>query len=311
LPNPLESIRLDVERGSLVEELNRQVALGERKPGRGRRRIVWRYPGRQELEYEQALLAVVRALERLTKTILGPLLPIWDLDSRQDSTQRLDQWSEDVVRAVDDLFLRYQANPPIEARSTVQALARATAEKNREEWIGITRAVLGVPMLQSEPWLSGVLADFAVENVKLIQNVAQGVKDNVEGTVLRGFRAGKRHTAVAKDLYGWVPRGVFRKAETRARLIARDQIGKLNGQLTRRRQTEAGATEYIWRTVQDNRVRAEHAEREGKKYAWANPPADGHPGEPINCRCFAEPVFGPEFDSIEVQTAKPGRGHER
>ena len=45
---------------------------------------------------------------------------------------------------------------------------------------------------------------------------------------------------------------------------------------------------YIWRTVGDNRVRSEHAVRDGKTFSWDNPPDGGHPGEAPNCRCTAE-----------------------
>ena len=34
-----------------------------------------------------------------------------------------------------------------------------------------------------------------------------------------------------------------------------------------------------------------HWDREGKVYEWNNPPPDGNPGMPINCRCYAEPIF--------------------
>jgi SPP1 gp7 family putative phage head morphogenesis protein len=43
--------------------------------------------------------------------------------------------------------------------------------------------------------------------------------------------------------------------------------------------------------VNDNRVRHDHQDREGRQYRWASPPPDGPPGMPINCRCYAEPVF--------------------
>lgn len=48
--------------------------------------------------------------------------------------------------------------------------------------------------------------------------------------------------------------------------------------------------QYIWRTVKDDRVRPEHAAREGQIFSWTDPPDDGHPGEAFGCRCWAEPV---------------------
>ncbi|MFO1242541.1 MAG: phage minor head protein [Rickettsiales bacterium] len=46
---------------------------------------------------------------------------------------------------------------------------------------------------------------------------------------------------------------------------------------------------YIWRTRGDGKVRASHAENNGKIFAWDNPPPTGNPGEDYGCRCVAEP----------------------
>src|SRR5215213_5235720 len=47
---------------------------------------------------------------------------------------------------------------------------------------------------------------------------------------------------------------------------------------------------YIWRTMGDSKVRADHAANEGKIFSWDSPPPTGQPGENYNCRCWAEPV---------------------
>jgi SPP1 gp7 family putative phage head morphogenesis protein len=105
--------------------------------------------------------------------------------------------------------------------------------------------------------------------------------------VVAALRNGDRADEIADDL---VDR--YGVSESRAQLIARDQIGKLNGELNQVRQEELGVTDFIWRTERDNRVRPEHAALEGKQYTWAQGhPTEGIPGEPINCRCFPEPVL--------------------
>ena len=82
------------------------------------------------------------------------------------------------------------------------------------------------------------------------------------------------------------------KTEANVNLIARDQVSKLNGQLTRVRQTSLGVKSYIWRTSLDERVRPTHISKEGKEFNWNEPPSDtGHPGEDYQCRCYAEPVL--------------------
>ena len=49
---------------------------------------------------------------------------------------------------------------------------------------------------------------------------------------------------------------------------------------------------YVWRSSGDDRVRSSHAARHGQIFAWAEPPAGGHPGSERNCRCWPEPYYG-------------------
>jgi SPP1 gp7 family putative phage head morphogenesis protein len=56
---------------------------------------------------------------------------------------------------------------------------------------------------------------------------------------------------------------------------------------------------YIWRTSGDDKVRPSHAANEGRVFAWNNPPDTGNPGEAPNCRCTAEPYYGPYDPPIE------------
>ena len=67
-------------------------------------------------------------------------------------------------------------------------------------------------------------------------------------------------------------------------------VHRFYGEATRERAAEIGSTEYAWRTRLDDRVRPEHAAREGVTFPWTDPPSDGHPGEPWGCRCNAEVI---------------------
>lgn len=57
-----------------------------------------------------------------------------------------------------------------------------------------------------------------------------------------------------------------------------------------RLQAKIKGDEYIWRTKNDDKVRWDHAVREGKRFSIKNPPPDGPPGANYNCRCVAVPV---------------------
>lgn len=57
---------------------------------------------------------------------------------------------------------------------------------------------------------------------------------------------------------------------------------------------------YIWRTVEDDKVRSAHAQYNRKIRQWADAP---DPGEEFNCRCWAEPVKAstPKADCDKVR----------
>lgn len=74
-------------------------------------------------------------------------------------------------------------------------------------------------------------------------------------------------------------------------LIASDQLGKINSRISQVRQQKLGITHYRWRTSRDERMRSTYRGREGDIIAWDDPPPDGHAGQPIRCRCTAEPYI--------------------
>lgn len=87
-------------------------------------------------------------------------------------------------------------------------------------------------------------------------------------------------------------------ARSRAELIARDQIGKRNAELTESKYRQVGITKYTWSTSLDERVRDEHSDLEGTTHSFADPPVvdsntgrRANPGEDYQCRCVAIPVI--------------------
>ena len=156
------------------------------------------------------------------------------------------------------------------------------------------KTVLGLDPLVNEPWLSGKLANYVAENVNLIESIDDKFFAEVQDVVFRGASQGLS----SKDLADQI-KDRFDVSHSRYDLIARDQVGKLTGQLNQSRQVNAGFTRYIWRTSMDERVRPEHEEREGEVFSWDEPPPDGHPGQPIQCRCYAEPIFEDLVDENE------------
>lgn len=157
------------------------------------------------------------------------------------------------------------------------------------------KAALGIDVIGTLPHGDTIFKQYVADNVALIRGFAQQKLRRVEETVRRHWRVGDRWEEIADKLHQEL--GVNKK---RAMLIARDQVGKLNGELARDRQTALGVQQFVWRTSLDGRVRDQHRALEGKifDYAKGGHPTEKIPGWPIRCRCYAEPVFegleGPE-----------------
>jgi len=97
-------------------------------------------------------------------------------------------------------------------------------------------------------------------------------------TVNAGFTQGLRHEEVAREIKERL--GVM---QSRANLIGRDQVNKLNGKLTETRYTRAGIYRYTWTTSHEERVRQTHADLDGTQWDFRAPPTIGNPGQPIQC----------------------------
>ena len=173
-------------------------------------------------------------------------------------------------------------------RSITEFVSRETSRFNLREINAQLRSLFGGG-LTSEPYLPDELAEFVRENVSLIRDLETRLLRDVEGIISRGVLGNASVDAMAEDIIART--GVTRR---RAETIARDQVGTLTAQLTRKRHQAAGITEFIWITQLDERVRPSHAERQGRRFSYANPPDGELPGSPINCRCTATPV-PPEF----------------
>lgn len=154
---------------------------------------------------------------------------------------------------------------------------------------------LGVFLQTKEPTIPvGVSNRFIERNVRMIriegsarvQPIPQQHFRKLERTIRIAVHRNIRPEETLKALRK-IP-GITRR---RAEVIARDQTGKHNGQMNEIRHRGVGITRYKWRMVDDGSVRNKHRARDGLIFSYASPPPDGNPGEPVQCRCWAEPYL--------------------
>jgi len=130
------------------------------------------------------------------------------------------------------------------------------------------------------------------DNASLIKSIPTTAADRAQAIVQQMVENGQRWETIAKQLEKELD-----ITKNRAQLIARDQVSKYNGALNQANQKAAGINRYAWRGVKDNRERPEHLALEGQVFSWDQPSHLGNPGEPIRCRCWAEPVTS---DSVKT-----------
>jgi SPP1 gp7 family putative phage head morphogenesis protein len=184
----------------------------------------------------------------------------------------------------------------------VSRIASATSEHQKTQLFRQIKAGTGVELSTiADRGLSARIKHFTAENVSLIQSIPRDYLNDVESTLLSGMRDASRHEKLADEI-----EGLGDVSKNRAKLIARDQVGKFYGELNRVRQGALGIDQFWWRDAGDERVRDAHKElAEGGPYEWADPPGDADdpavgsvPGEAIQCRCYAEPNLAPIMDEL-------------
>jgi SPP1 gp7 family putative phage head morphogenesis protein len=125
------------------------------------------------------------------------------------------------------------------------------------------------------------------ENLSLIRSLNDQQRNGISGAVFRGLNNRTPARDVAREI-----RKVAEVGQSRAELIAADQLQKLSGRLDQERQQQVGADEFDWVHSAKRYPRIEHLERDGKRFAWNSPVGrDDPPGRAIRCGCRARPVI--------------------
>lgn len=253
----------------------------------------WRYPLGDELDYLRALRTYAEAAILAVERHVLPELPrVLRQDDLRNTPESDEGWFESLRRAFMDALGAATVTDRA-AQGLVALVAQRVEKYNKEQYHRLLRRAYGVDVFKAEPALARILRPWEAENIGLIKSIPEQYLDTLHGRVVAAVRKGtslRDMTAQIRQTYD-LPR-------QRAELIARDQIGKLNGDLTEYRQTNIGVKKYRWRGVLDERERDEHVAREGQEFEWDNPPADGHPGKPIRCRCWAEAIL-PALDDLD------------
>ena len=268
---------------------------------------------------EREYIRVVNEYMRLLKVEIEKAIPELK-DSYKENRDadikdgiRADSFT-DLMLKINEIFARIESKlikkvSGYGLRKKLENLANLNRKLTVKEWKKVVRSTLGIDIREDYylgDFYNEQLQDWAKQNIDLISAIPNESLAKMREIVYNGYMSGKTTTRMLKEI-----QRAYKVSLKHARLIARDQTAKLNGQIQRHQQIDAGITEYIWCTCGDERVRESHRALNGKKFSWDNPPlnSDGracHPGEDYQCRCIGRPVFNnsnlnlPIDDSVEV-----------
>jgi SPP1 gp7 family putative phage head morphogenesis protein len=257
------------------------------------------------LKYEEYLLALVRKVSFLIKKSLV-IDDVFEEDYRK--LIRVDDFNSDF----ENIIKLIESKIVIELNVFLKRITRTAVLTEKFNYKAVEKSLNGIkksiPTLRNTK-VQGEMKMWVSQNVRLIKTIPEKMLLKVEEIVYTAVRTGLSHKDLSKQLVE-----SFGASKKRAVIIARDQINKLNGNLTRARNLELGIIEYKWSTSIDDRVRHSHAVLESKICSWENvdvyksvdKSVDNsskwlqrssigatmhHPSQDVLCRCTSIPII--------------------
>jgi len=265
-----------------------------------------------ERRYRARLVRMVKAVEAEIRERLISELP--RLAQMRDATApRRDSWDIEIERLIEGLTV-FGARQAESVINDLGEFADGVNQFNRRSFARAMANVIGVDFTSGADgqWLQIEMRSWASENAALIKSIPERMLTDVEGIAQRALRTGADPRETAREI-----RERFGVTESRARLLARDQVSKLNGQITQGRNQALGLDLYVWSDSSDERVRESHDVMDGKFCTWGDPTVyadtvedaqagrwrqrssiggvEQHPGQDFQCRCVSRAVIPAEF----------------
>lgn len=218
----------------------------------------------------------------------------------QDLFQRLERLrnrrqSSDRLTGLTQQYERDLQNSPIS-----RVLQRAS-NRQRDWWAEAVSRLTGTPVDAVRPRLTQtqqaeVLQARLLESAHLVRDIGDQAAGQLVDIVRSGVRSGRSADEITQDI-----QRLLNTTEGRARNIAVDQIGTYQADLLQVQHRDAGIDWYTWRSREDSKVRPLHRAYNRNRFRYSSPPADGNPGEPVKCRCWAEPVLPASIHGLPVR----------
>ena len=319
-------------------KMNRKKLTPRARKSRPKRTKIWQVPIGKEREMARLIKSILKkfsdiAMPRIKANLMGWVQsykpdradskhPIGDI---VDNWKRIDGFSDEYANI--DLELEAEFGSifleggrginKAYINSELETLGISTSNWNQAQWLKFASEVTGLATAIPEPWLMEVVSAWKNTNYTMIKSLSQEYIKEMNRIVHSGVMSGKPWDEVMRDIRD----KDWNITQYKASFLARDQIGKLNGQMSKRRQQESGVELYEWSTSRDERVRETHMNLEGKicsyddDSVYADTVAEakagnwqdresadmfvGIPGEDFQCRCSGIPVMDDLLDDVD------------
>jgi SPP1 gp7 family putative phage head morphogenesis protein len=242
---------------------------------------------------------------------------IYEIIKYQNSNIRTDDYSSEFKSFIDELYEEQSKQFVIgeeNVRTFVSTIGYDVSDFNQKQWQKQVKKLIGTTFVIGEAWEAEVIKTWADTNFTLIKSLSDEYIKKVNFIVSDGVQTGLG----SKEIKGQIKKLNKNITEPRARLIARDQVGKLNGLFTKRRQQEVGVDLYDWVTAGDERVRKSHRGLDNTINKWGDSSVystDGgltwqsrtggmtkfEPGQDAQCRCDGAPYFDELIEEIDKE----------
>lgn len=249
--------------------------IKKRKKGRKAKPKAVKVNRRVELFYTRQLLEISKFCQEQTKDFVLPTVG-----------QNIgDSWVTDLFTALREKMVKYTMEVSV---SLATKVVMDTSKEVDKQVASHTKTILGVDLTPFFPGadIQDVIDNQIAANVSLIKSIPSQYTDKLEALVMNALQTGQTNEELAQEI-----KKLGHSTDVRARLIARDQMGKINGAINRKRQTSLGVITYDYLTSKDEKVRPLCRRHHGQTFRWDTPPEGGHPGEKIGCRCTALPNY--------------------
>lgn len=252
------------------------------------------YPAGVADRYRKRLSALT---ERMTREVTRAVRELFDTDhaaAHFGTDASIGSQARILLNALSAKFqaLFAQAAQPM-AEQMVDGAAKASSSSLHSSLEKLSGG-LSLKTNVGNPILDNIYKASVAENVSLIKSIPQQYIDKVQGAVMRSITTGN-------GLSDLIPALAQYEGQThrRAELIALDQTRKAYSSINKGRMQAIGIKKFMWHHSGGGaHPREDHVEMDGEIFSFDDPPVidqrtgeRGIPGQAVNCRCVASPIF--------------------